>query len=129
MSISSGSRWAPARRYLGRYGSGRVREAVLLGVAPLVAGAGCRDDDVDAGSKRDRRRVEHEVVQRGVARIDPIEVLDVGLAGAIGLGDVALRGRPVDALDLHSLPDPGVDRPVEPDVQCPRILAEDDRGG
>ena len=64
-----------------------------------------------------------------VARVAAVEVVHVGLAGAVGLVEVALGRRAVDSPQPHPLLDPRLLRPGQPHVQRVRLIAQHDRAG
>src|SRR6185437_9986767 len=86
--------------------TGRPGCASVSGLTRMrLRGAG---DQIDAGVRADSGRIDDQVEDRCVARVGAVEVLDVQIAGAIGLPHPLLGGVEVHALDAHRLFEPGV---------------------
>jgi Major Facilitator Superfamily len=86
-------------------------------------------DDLDASVRRERGPVEQKPVQAVVGRVEAVDVPHEALSRTIGLRQALTRGVLVDRLDLHRSEDPGLARPVEPDVQRTGVVAQRQRTG
>src|SRR5580698_3252858 len=101
--VSCSGLWNP---HMSRCGSASATEAgfcrYLVSLAPLgdgcLMGAGGGDDELDDRIQGHRGGVDHQVVQRRVGRVAPVQAANVGVAGLVGRAQALPRLLRTDAL-------------------------------
>src|SRR5207237_6354394 len=112
---------SPERRSLLRVG----------GCGPLEGPCrfGCRDDEIDARVDGEHRRIHHELVQRGIRRVDAVQLADVASAGVVGLLETGAGSVEINAFPRRAASRATLGWAVEPNVEDPGASAERDGCG
>src|SRR5829696_2998634 len=115
-----------------RYGMPQMTDMAAKAAHPRgLTGSGPRPrrqrDQLDARVERERRRVDDQVIEPRILRLGAVEVAHIGVAGAVGLLEMALGGVAVHALERHALLHALVPRPGEAHVQRARAREHDRR--